>query len=125
MKPHGTYKLRYRGTRPEPFEPALPQQGGVREATGAVDGFLAGLARSEHRVRRILASLRDEILEGGRGGNLRIRRVFQTPREVYRLEIELPELGYQRTTLLDRDTLEELLEADDVREVVESAALGG
>ncbi len=125
MKPYGTYKLRYRGTRRDPFEPALPQQGGVREATGAVDGFLTSLARSEHRVRRILASLRDEILEGGGSGNLRIRRVFQTPREVYRLEIELPELGYQRTTLLDRDTLEELLEADDVREVVESAALGG
>ena len=124
MKPYGTYKLRYRGTRREPLEPALAQPGGVREATGAVDGFLASLARSEHRLQRMLASLRDEILEGGGAGNLRIRRVFQTPREVYRLEIELPELGYQRTTLLDRDTLEELLEADDVREVVETAALG-
>ncbi len=123
MKPYGTYKLRYRDTRHEPLEPDLSQPGGVREATGAVDGFLASLTRSEHRVQRMLASLRDEILEGG-GAGLRIRRVFQTPREVYRLEIELPELGYQRTTLLDRDTLEELLEADDVREVVETAALG-
>ena len=97
----------------------------MREASGAGDGCLASLARREHRVRRILASLREEILEGGSGGNLRIRRVFQTPHELYRLEIELPKLGYQRTTLLDRDTLEELLEADDVREVVEAAALGG
>ena len=38
-----------------------------------------------------------------------------SPREVYRLEIEVPELGYQRTTLLDRDALEELLATDDVR----------
>ena len=63
-------------------------------------------------------------MEGGEGAHLRIRQVFQTPREIYRLELELPELGYQRTTLLDRDALEELLEADDVREVVETATLG-
>lgn len=125
MRPYGTYKLRYRGSRRRPFETALPRNGTACEATGAVDGFLATLARNEHRVRRILASLRDEILEGGGGGNLRIRRIFKTPREVYRLELELPELGYQRTTLLDRDALEELLAADDVREVVETAALGG
>jgi hypothetical protein len=30
---------------------------------------------------------------------------------VFRLEIELPELGYQRTTLLDREALDELLAA--------------
>jgi hypothetical protein len=47
--------------------------------------------------------------------------VFKTPREIYRLELELPEFGYQRTTLLDREALEELLEADDVREAVETA----
>jgi hypothetical protein len=122
MKPHGTYKLRYRQTQLAPFEPAL--RPGSVETLAAADGFLARLARSEHRIGRILASLRDEILEGGGGRNLRIRQVFQAPREVYRLELELPELGYQRTTFLDRDALEELLEEDDVREVVEMAALG-
>ena len=76
-------------------------------------------------MSRLLASLRDEILEGGGGPNLRIRQVFQTPREIYRVELELPALGYQRTTFLDRDALEELLEADEVREAVETAALGG
>jgi len=40
---------------------------------------------------------------------------FENPREVFRLELELPELGYQRTTLLDREALDALLEADDVR----------
>ena len=68
--------------------------------------------------------MRAEILEGGGGSNLRIRQVFRTPREIYRLELELPELGYQRTTLLDREALEELLEADDVRDVVKNSAVG-
>jgi hypothetical protein len=40
------------------------------------------------------------------------------------LELELPELAYLRTTFLDRDALEELLEADDVRSLVEGSTLG-
>lgn len=104
MRPPGSFKIASRG-RP-------------------LGAFPNPLARSELRMQRILASLRNEILEGGGGSNLRIRQVFQTPREIYRLELELPELGYQRTTLLDRDALEELLEADDVRAIVETAALG-
>lgn len=82
----------------------------------AFDAYLAPEARSERRARKLLDSLRAQILEGGDA--LRIRRIFTTPREVYRLELELPELGYQRTTLLDRDALEELLTADEVRAVV-------
>ena len=86
--------------------------------------FVDPMPRSEYRMQRILESLRSEILEAGGGENLRIRMVIQNPREIYRLELELPELGYQRTTLLDRDALEELLSADDVREVVSGASLG-
>ena len=123
MKPHGTYKLRYRqAARLQPLEPTLRST--TAEAVAGADGFLARLARSEHWVSRILASLRDEILEGGGGSNLRIRRVFQSPREVYRLELGRPQRGYQRTPFLDRDALEELLDADEVREVVETASLG-
>ena len=103
MKPRGTYKIANRG-------PTL-------------DTLLDPIVRSEMRSQRILRSLRAEIVEGGRGQSLRIRQVFSTPREIYRLELELPELGYQRTTLLDRDALEELLEADEVREIVRSATL--
>jgi len=91
----------------------------------AFDVFLDPVPSSDYRMQRILASLRSEILEGGGGENLRIRMVIRNPREIYRLELELPELGYQRTTLLDRDALEELLSADDVREVVGGASLGG
>lgn len=105
MKPRGTYKIANRGR--------------------ALDVLLDPITRSEMRSQRILRSLRDEIVGSGCRQNLRIRRVFRTPREIYRLELELPELGYQRTTLLDRDALEELLEADEVRELVSAAALDG
>ncbi len=77
----------------------------------------------EDRSQRVLDSLRTEILESGEAGNLRIRRVFRSPREIYRLEFEIPEREYQRTTLLDRDALEELLEADEVRAIIGAAAL--
>ena len=77
----------------------------------------------EDRPQRVLESLRSEILEGGEAGNLRIRRVFQFPREIFRLEFEIPEREYQRTTLLDRDALEELLEFDEVRAIINAEAL--
>ncbi|RIK99558.1 MAG: hypothetical protein DCC71_20125 [Proteobacteria bacterium] len=96
MRPPGSYKIASRNR--------------------AFEAFLGAEARSERRTRKLLDSLRTQILEGSEG--LRIRRVFTTPREVFRLELELPELGYQRTTLLDRDALDELLTADDVRAVV-------
>jgi len=98
MKVRGAYKLSNRGR--------------------AVGGYADPLARSSGlRSQRILDSLRNEIL-GGAGSSLRIRQVFESPREIFRLELELPEFCYQRTTLLDRDALEELLETDDVRQAV-------
>ena len=93
MKPRGVYKISSRGR--------------------SFDGYLDPLSRREQRVSRIVESLCSEILEGH--GGVRIRRVFENPREVFRLELELPELGYQRTTLLDRETLDALLEIEGVR----------
>ena len=81
----------------------------------AFDALLDPRVRGARRVRRIVESLRDQIVDGGQESGLRIRRIFSTPREIFRVELELPELGYQRTTLLDRDALEELLAAADVR----------
>ncbi len=104
MKPHGTFKIANRSS--------------------AFDAYLDPLTRSDMRARRILESIRNEIVEGGAGQSLRIRQVFRSPREIYRLELELPELGYQRTTLLDRDALEELLEADEVRAAVRTPEFG-
>jgi hypothetical protein len=97
MKVRGTYKISNRA-RP-------------------VGDYTDPLGRTGLRSQRILESLRSEIL-GGAGSSLRIRQVFESPREIFRLELELPEYCYQRTTLLDRDALEELLEADEVRRAV-------
>ena len=51
--------------------------------------------------------------------------MLKSPREIYRLELEVPDLGYQRITLLDRDALEDLLATDDVRSLVRETVGGG
>jgi hypothetical protein len=58
------------------------------------------------------------ILEGDEDQSLRIRQVFQKPKEIFRIEIDQPEQNCQRTTLLDRDALEELLATDGIRDRV-------
>ena len=119
MKRHGTYKIAHRrasdrsGSTPHPA-------GGDVEYDSLLDPILGG----EPRLQRILDSLRNQIIEGGGGTNVRVRQVIREPREIYRLELTLPDLGYQRTTLLDREALEELLEADEVREIIHTADLG-
>ena len=102
MQPRGSFKIANRKQR---------------------DALLDPLSGIEMRAQRIVDSLRAQIAEGGPGQSLRIRQVFRTPREIYRLELSVPELGYQRTTLLDREALEELLAAEEVREVVEASPL--
>ena len=102
MRPPGTFKIR----RNRDLDPLL-------DPTGRHD-----------RTQRILDSLRSEILDAAGGRQLRIRRVLKSPREIYRLELEVPDLGYQRTTLLDRDALEDLLATDDVRSLVRESVLG-
>ena len=76
------------------------------------------LSLSDDRSNRIINSLRHQILELNVDQSLRIRQIFENPREIYRVEIDRPEQGYLRTTLLDRDALEDLLATDDVRERV-------
>ena len=76
------------------------------------------LSLSDDRSNRIVNSLRSQILEMDVDQSLRIRQIFENPREIYRVEIDRPEQGYLRTTLLDRDALEDLLATDDVRERV-------
>jgi len=119
MKPHGTYKIAYRR---DSAEPGFARPLSPRDAD--YDALLEPALIGGERLQRILESLRSEIIEGGGGGNVRVRQVFREPREIYRLELTLPELGYQRTTLLDREALEELLEVDEVREIIHAAASG-
>lgn len=96
MKPHGTYKL----------------LGGARTRASAAE---APLVSGALRTQRIVDSLRFEIANTELAHELRIRQVFTNPREIFRVELEVPEMNYQRTTLLDREALEELLEDDGIR----------
>jgi len=93
----------------------MPQRGSFRFArrVRAFEASQDPVLQRMRRVERLIDSLRLEIQDGAT--TVRARRVFETPREVFRVEIESPGLGYQRTTLLDREALEELLEVDAVR----------
>lgn len=94
---------------------AMPQRGSFRIAsrTRAFEALQDPVLQRLRRVERLLDSLRLEIQNGAT--TVRARRIFDSPREVFRLEIESPEFGYQRTTLLDREALDELLAVDAVR----------
>ncbi len=83
--------------------------------SASLDDFVDTVAFGDLRVQRIVDSLRRQIADGQAGQQLRIRKIFDTPREIFRVELDWPGLNYQRTTLLDREALEELLEAEEVR----------
>ena len=102
MRPHGSYKLIGRHRRAAVIQTSNP------------------LHFVNDREMRIVESLRHQIVDGGEKQNLRIRRVIDGPPTIYRIEIDVPEYSYQRTTLLDEDTLEELLAYDDVRRLVDA-----
>lgn len=99
MRPPGTFKLLGQARRNSP---------------SAMDP----LVLCDDRSDRIVNSLRTQILEGEPDQSLRIRQIFDDPKEIYRIEIECPDRSFQRTTLLDRDALEDLLATDDIRDRV-------
>jgi len=113
MRPPGSFKIARRN------RPGRPRH----EADSAAPACRRLPLSNEDRSQRIVDSLRNQIIEGGEAGKPRIRCVFRSPREIYRLEFQIPEREYQRTTLLDRDALEELLEADEVRAILGAEAL--
>lgn len=112
MKAHGTYKIRYQreGYGARAIPPALDDP---------IDLALQRVALAERRTQRVVDSISDELRDGGERSSLRIRRVFSAPREIFRVELERPDLGYQRTTLLGREALEALLEHDGVESAIE------
>jgi hypothetical protein len=63
--------------------------------------------RARRRIARIISSIQREVEEGG---TARVRQILKAPRELYRIELEFPEMSYERTTIVDRDTLAALLE---------------
>ncbi len=121
MKSHGTYKLIHRARRR--CTAPTPVQRDTNPAASRAEELLSRVTESDARTRRIVDSLRRQIGDGEEKVEVRVRRVFTTPRSIYRLELSLPELGYQRITLLEEDALEELLEDDRVRDRVERSLL--
>jgi len=110
MRPPGSFRIprRVRHERPR------------RLVAGAsLDACLESLAHDEMRIQRIVDSIREQVSDCEEEQSLRIRQVFQTPREIYRVELEVPAMNYLRTTLLDREALEELLESEAVRDALE------
>lgn len=118
MKPHGTYKLRH-GMRRRSFPVATLAM--PLDLSHRAEALVASVQRADAQAQRVIDSLRDEIVQAGDACELRIRRIFLEPREVFRLELARPEYGYLRTTLLERDALEELLESEGVQEIVDRA----
>jgi hypothetical protein len=116
MKPYGTYKIRYQRSP----EPGLGARVIARSLADPIELALHRVARTEQRTQRIVDSICDEIRGGGERSTLRIRRVFVAPREIFRVELDRPDLGYQRTTLLGREALEALLESDGVQTAIEA-----
>jgi hypothetical protein len=75
-----------------------------------LDYLVDPATQREHRIRRIVDSLQADL---DQGGTARVRQILKNPRELYRIELELPDMSYQRTTILDRETLVALLEQAD------------
>jgi hypothetical protein len=115
MKPSGTYKIRYQ--RESGLDGVV-----AHSLADPIERALHHFDRAERRTQRIVDSLSDEIRDGGERSTLRIRRVFVAPREIFRVEIERPDLGYQRTTLLSREALEALLESEGIQSAIEASA---
>ena len=80
---------------------------GLPRAVAAFDAVLDAHDRrrqkAERRVRRILASIQRDVDEGG---TARVRQILRNPQELYRIEVERPDMSYLRTTVLGRDALQ-------------------
>jgi hypothetical protein len=88
----------------------MPGSFRIANRHGGLDALIDGETRRENRIRRILDSIQADL---GQGGTARVRQILKDPRELYRIELELPDMAYQRTTILDREALIALLEHAD------------
>jgi hypothetical protein len=88
-----------------------------RDASGQTPGAFRWIRRRAfgldperdraERIRAIIRSIQRDLDEGGRA---RVRQIMNGP-ELFRIELERPDWRYNRTTILDRETLRSLLEA--------------
>ena len=91
--------------------------GRFRRRSRSFELTLDPVTRRERRVRRILRSLQRDMDEGGQ---VYARQILRGPLELFRLELEIPDMSYQRTTILDRESLETLLEETPAERIRES-----
>ena len=89
-----------------------------RSRNRAFDAYESPAYWSTRRNARLVDALREEILGVGSEGHVRLRQIFKAPTALYRLELDRPDLGYQRTTLLDAENLRALLQDEAVRAIV-------
>ncbi len=87
--------------------PPLPGRFRLSNQPRGFDAGLAPWSGTQRRVRAILDSIHRDMFEGG---TARVRQILSTPRELFRVEVEREEWAYLRTTILDRDALEALIE---------------
>ena len=100
----------------EPESWTVPRGFRARPGPGGPELYRDPEWRTARRIRGVLDSLHRDIRAGSR---VRVRQVLEGPVDVFRLESERPDLACTRTTLMDRDALETLLE-----EVGEDAVQG-
>lgn len=95
-------------------ESRIPGSFKIASRNRRLERMLDPRVQRQNRVRRIIESIQSDL---GEGGTARIRRILSTPRAVYRLELERPDMAYERTTILDEETLVALLERADTPEL--------
>jgi len=110
--PHATLtspgRLRQRRASPEDSGRPYPSRS-TELPSGAIPLYVdPDESIGGRRARRILSSIQKDIVQGG--GTARVRRILSGPQEVYRIEVEVPDMSYVRTTLMGRDALTALLE---------------
>ena len=83
---------------------ARPGSFKIARRNRAFESQLDPNVREARRVQRLVESLRGEIQDDAT--TVRARRIFAQPREVFRFEIDNPQMGYRRTTVLERPLLD-------------------
>ena len=80
---------------------------GRREHEATLFSDPASCLAGGRRARRILSSIQRDVDEGG---TARVRQIASGSMEIFRIEVERPDMAYVRTTLMGREALAALLE---------------
>lgn len=90
----------------------------LRSRNRAFEAYENPACRRMRRDARWIDALCKEILSVGEAGRVRLRQIVAAPAALYRLELDRPDLAYQRIALLDAESVRVLLHDEAVRSVV-------